>query len=64
MRMRLPILMKVKLEPNSAQAYIDRGYARFELKQYEAAIADFDEGIVLIRTLPKRISCEVLPNMS
>ncbi len=33
------------LDPNDAQAYVKRGYAYYELKEYQKAIADFTQAI-------------------
>ena len=37
----------ISFNPNSAEAYNNRGLAKFELGQYEEAIKDYDEAIRL-----------------
>ena len=37
----------IRLDPNDALAYYNRGYDKGELRRYAAAIADYDEAIRL-----------------
>jgi tetratricopeptide (TPR) repeat protein len=42
-----PLTQAVKLDPFLSQAFNARGYAYFRMKQYKAALADFDQAIQL-----------------
>ena len=37
----------IRLDPNDALAYVNRGYAKHQLRQYFAAIADYNKAIDL-----------------
>ena len=39
--------MEIELDPKNALAYVNRGNAESELKQYHAAIKDYDNAIKL-----------------
>lgn len=46
-RMPIRIARTIELDPQNHKAYTSRGYARIKVKDYEAALADFDMAILL-----------------